>query len=85
MLIDCKEHNIDIKEVKIKTIYIDENKTSHFNPLKDSISIYKLFLKYIASSLSAFLLDIILFTLLLNIINTKEENINLLKRLPKLF
>ncbi|MDD4624199.1 MAG: glycosyltransferase [Bacilli bacterium] len=73
MLIDCKEHNIDIKEVKIKTIYIDENKTSHFNPLKDSISIYKLFLKYIASSLSAFLLDIILFTLLLNIINTKEN------------
>jgi putative flippase GtrA len=68
MLIDCKVHDISIKEITIKTVYINNNKTSHFNPLRDSIMIYKLFVKYIISSLSSFLLDIALFTLFVNII-----------------
>jgi hypothetical protein len=45
MLIDCKLNDIKIKEVPIKTIYINNNKTSHFNPIKDSIMIYKLFFR----------------------------------------
>ena len=49
MLIDCKEENIAIEEVPIKTIYIDKNQTSKFNPIKDSLAIYKLFGKYIFS------------------------------------
>lgn len=65
MLIDCKEKDIPLKEIKIKTIYIDDNKTSHFNPIKDSIAIYKLFIKYIVSALSSFLLDILLFSIFL--------------------
>lgn len=65
MLIECKEKDIPIKEVKIKTIYIEENKTSHFNPIKDSIMIYKLFIKYIVSALSSFALDILLFSIFL--------------------
>ena len=36
---------IKIEEVPIKTIYIGENETSHFNPIRDSILIYKLFFK----------------------------------------
>lgn len=69
MLIDCKEKDILIKEIKIKTIYINDNKTSHFNPVKDSIAIYKLFIKYILSALSSFIIDILLFTILLHFIN----------------
>lgn len=61
MLIECKNENIKIKEVEIETIYLDSNANSHFNPLKDSIMIYKLFLKYFLSSFSSFILDIILF------------------------
>ena len=61
ILIDCKTDNIEIKEVPIKTIYIENNQTSKFNPVKDSLKIYKLFAKYIFSSLSAFVIDIILF------------------------
>ena len=51
MLIDCKEKDIEIAEVPISTVYIKNNSGSHFNPIKDSIIIYKLFAKYIISSL----------------------------------
>lgn len=63
MLIACKEKQIDIEEVPIETIYINKNETSHFNPVKDSILIYKLFLKYIFSALSSFAIDILLLLL----------------------
>lgn len=68
MLIACKEKEIKIEEVPIKTIYIGENETSHFNPIRDSILIYKLFIKYIMASLSSFLVDILLFTLVLKLL-----------------
>ncbi len=68
MLIACKEKEIKIEEVPIKTIYIGENETSHFNPIRDSILIYKLFLKYIMASLSSFLVDILLFTIFLKLL-----------------
>ena len=67
MLIDCKESNIEIAEVPISTIYINNNSSSHFNPIKDSIIIYKIFIKYIIASLSSFILDILLFSLLIKI------------------
>ena len=35
MLIDTKEKEIPIREIPIETIYIENNATSHFNPLKD--------------------------------------------------
>jgi len=63
MLIDAKEKGIEIKEVPISTIYIDENKTSHFNPLRDSLKIYAVFSKFLISSLLSFLIDIGLFSL----------------------
>ena len=66
MLIDIRENKVNYIEVPIETIYINDNKTSHFNPIRDSFKIYKLFLKYIFSSLSSFILDISLFALLNN-------------------
>lgn len=65
MLIECKQKEIGIEEVPIETVYIKNNELSHFNPLKDSIMIYKLFLKYIISSVSSFVVDILLFSLFL--------------------
>ncbi len=59
----CKELDIPIVEVPIKTIYIEENKGSHFNPLTDSVKIYAQFGKFIFASVSSFLVDIILFNL----------------------
>lgn len=63
VLLDTKEKDIPIIEKTIETIYLDDNKSSHFNPIKDSIRIYSLFFKYIISSLLSFAVDIGLFAL----------------------
>ena len=54
-------------EVKIETVYLDENKGTHFHPIKDSLRIFSLIFKYLFSSLAAFITDIVLFWLLTNI------------------
>lgn len=61
MLIETKNLDIPIIEVPVETIYIEENKTSHFNPIKDSIRIYMIFGKFLFSSLSSSILDLLLF------------------------
>ncbi len=65
VLLDCSRNDIPIIETEIPTIYIDNNSASHFNPLRDSIKIYKEILKFSASSLLSFLVDYALYTLLL--------------------
>lgn len=64
MLLSMKQNDLPFKELPIETIYNDNNSETHFNPLKDSIKIYAVILKYILSSLSASLIDLIGFTLL---------------------
>jgi putative flippase GtrA len=61
MLIECGNRDIAIAEVPIETIYSENNKGTHFNPLFDSLKIYATFLKYVASSLSTSLLDFFVF------------------------
>ena len=67
-LIDTISKNIPIKEVEIETIYVNGNTESHFNPIKDSLTIYKLFIKYIFASISSFIIDIVLFAIFNSII-----------------
>ncbi len=64
MLLAAKENHIPVKEFPIETIYLADNESSHFNPFLDSIRIYKVFLKFMLSSLSSFIIDIVLFYLL---------------------
>lgn len=68
MLLAMKEHRIDFDEVKIRTVYIEENKSSHFRAVRDSWRIYKLilahFFKYTFSSVLCALVDEGLFLLL---------------------
>ena len=61
MLMDARELGIIIKEVPIRTIYLEENRSSHFNPIKDSLRIYAIFLKFLFSSLSSSVVDIVFF------------------------
>jgi glycosyltransferase involved in cell wall biosynthesis len=61
MLIFCKNMNIEIKQVDIKTVYVDDNKSSHFNPLRDSMRIYFLFVRFGFSALSTSLIDYLVF------------------------
>jgi dolichol-phosphate mannosyltransferase len=60
-----KENDISWEEVAIEVIYLDNNESSHFNPIKDSMKIYKVFAKFCISSLSSCLLDLGIFTLLI--------------------
>lgn len=63
MILDAKEQHISLVEVPIQTVYIEENRSSHFNPLKDSLRIYAVFSKFILSSLMSCVIDLGLFTL----------------------
>lgn len=67
MILDAHEWGIALREVPIETVYLEENKSSHFNPLLDSVRIYAVFLKFIVASLSSFIVDIIAYTLLLTL------------------
>lgn len=58
-----KENQISIEEVEIETVYLDNNKSSHFHPLRDSFHIYKVFLLYGLSGGASFALDIGLYSL----------------------
>lgn len=68
MLLEMKTHEIPFTEVMIRTIYLDENDSSHFNPLKDSIKIYKTIFAFLASSLISSLLDLVLFFLFISLL-----------------
>ncbi len=68
MLLAMKDHGIDFDEVKIRTVYIEENKSSHFHAIKDSWRIYKLifkhFFRYTISSIVSAVVDNGMFALL---------------------
>ncbi len=68
MLLSMKEHDMPFDEVKIRTVYIEDNKSSHFRAVRDSFRIYKLifahFFRYLLASLLSALADAGLFALL---------------------
>lgn len=68
---------IPIKEIDIETIYIDNNKKSHFNPIKDSYRIYKEIIKFSLSSIISFILDFILYTIFLITFKKAPYNIQI--------
>ena len=63
VLLDCAKKKIQVKEVRIETIYMSNNSTSHFNVIRDSFLIYKDILKFSISSFVSFLIDYILYSL----------------------
>ena len=63
MLIATRDFGVKIIEVPIKTIYLEENKSSHFNPILDSVRIYAVFVKFLFSSLSSSVVDIVMFSI----------------------
>lgn len=64
MLISTKTHAMDVVEEKISTIYIGNNKSSHFNPVIDSMTIYFLLLRFAFSSFFASIIDFIIFAII---------------------
>ncbi len=74
MLADAKNHDAKPVQIPIETIYINENQTSHFNPLKDTIRIYRSLLQFCLSSVLSFLLDNLIFALVLVVMTVREAS-----------
>ena len=78
MIIAVKEMQIPYEEVGIETIYINDNESSHFNPLKDSARIYKIvlgyFFKFMISSLFSWVVDIGIYSLAVALLEGKVED-----------
>lgn len=63
MLLEMKARSIPFSELKIQTIYLDENASTHFHPIRDSLKIYKIILKFGISSAIASIIELLAFTL----------------------
>lgn len=63
MLMTFAENKIPFKQVPIETIYLENNRASHFDPIKDSVRIYWNILKYSLSSALSSVVDLALFGL----------------------
>ena len=57
MLLEAKKSGHQISEVPIETVYLEENKSSHFRPIRDSIRIYSPFLKFSGTAVLASVID----------------------------
>ncbi len=73
MLLYMKRHDIPYGEVTIETVYVDDNATSHFRPVKDSVRIYSLifkhlftstFILFLGNSMICYFFDMLMFVLL---------------------
>jgi glycosyltransferase involved in cell wall biosynthesis len=60
MLLEATPAGYSFKEIDIETVYLEQNKSSHFHPLKDSLKVYLPILKFSMSSLLSGILDFIL-------------------------
>ncbi len=57
LLLQARSAGVGIIELPIETIYLDENSSSHFRPVRDSLRIYAPVLRFAASSVGSFLVD----------------------------
>ncbi|PRR81852.1 bifunctional glycosyltransferase family 2/GtrA family protein [Clostridium vincentii] len=64
VLLEAQKAGYDLKKIPINTVYLEDNKSSHFNPLKDSIKIYLPLVKFSGSSLICALVDFLLLMIL---------------------
>ncbi len=74
MLADAKNHEAKPVQIPIETIYINENATSHFNPLKDTIRIYRSLIQFCLSSVLSFLLDNLVFAAVLWLMTVRDAS-----------
>ncbi|MGY3621535.1 glycosyltransferase [Bradyrhizobium sp. USDA 10063] len=63
-LIVAKQEGLPMRQIPIQTIYIDDNRASHFNPVLDSFRIYFVLVRYAISSIATAIADFIAFYVL---------------------
>lgn len=73
MLFALKKNRITFTEVSIDTVYIEDNSSSHFHPVRDSLRIYRIIFKFLFSSIASFLIDYSLYTLVLYLLENRMD------------
>lgn len=63
MLFLMSRKKFAFEEVEIATVYLEENRSSHFRAVRDSLRIYALIIRYLVSSCAAALVDELAFFL----------------------
>ena len=68
VLIACARHDLPMIPITIETVYENENRGTHYHPLKDSMRIFRViirgFVRFMGASLICFLVDQGIFNLL---------------------
>ena len=59
LLLDAQRRDIALHEVPIETVYLEENASSHFRPIVDSVRVIAPLLAFALSSLLAFTVDLL--------------------------
>ncbi len=85
VLLAVKGKGVDIVQFDINTIYIDDNAASHFNPIADSVRIYSLIFRYLASSLSTVVIDLIAFAIFTSLLSNINNHTYLSSLFAKIF
>lgn len=85
MLLRAWDKNIDLHEMDIQTVYLDNNSGTHFHPVKDAARIYRVIFvhilkqlfRFLLSSMSSALIDILLFTLFITLFDVNKDELAL--------
>lgn len=73
VLLEARGLGLSLAEVDIETVYINDNKGSHFNPWRDSWRIYRLIILFGGSSLISAIIDFLLFSLLVLMVGDGKD------------
>ena len=73
MLLYAAREGIAIREETIRTIYLNDNSASHFNPFRDSFKIYACILKFAASSVLAFVIDAVMVLIMMAVTGGQQR------------
>ena len=75
VLLEMAQRKIPIQMIPIRTIYVDDNKNTHFRPVRDSLLVFRQPLRFIVTSLSSSVLDLLLFTLFVVMLSHGSSNV----------
>ncbi len=59
MLLEAARRGVPVAQVPISTVYLDDNASSHFSPVRDSLRVYRPLALFLLSSLGAFAVDLV--------------------------
>ncbi|SDS25776.1 Glycosyltransferase involved in cell wall bisynthesis [Paraoerskovia marina] len=64
VLLQAPRDGVDVDEVEIETVYLDENESSHFRPVVDSLRILAPLIRFVGTGVASFGVDVLMLLLL---------------------